>query len=47
MVGGTEQGSLIDQFDIGDMVAQEGAGINPNKEPEAKEEQEDAAEDES
>lgn len=36
----------IDRFDIVDTSAQEGLGVDPNEEPEAKEEQAEAAEDE-
>lgn len=42
-----ESSVSIDRFDIGDQMTQEGNGINPDEEPEAKEEQEEAAEDES
>jgi hypothetical protein len=44
----SEESSVsFDRFDMGDQMSQEGTGINPDEEPEAKEEQEKAAEDES
>lgn len=42
-----ESGMTLDRFEIADQDTQEGIASNPEAEPEAKEEQEEAAEDES
>ena len=42
-----ESGMTLDRFELSDQMAQEGNIANPEKEPQAKEEEENAAEDES
>ena len=42
-----ESGMSLDRFEFADQMTQEGVGIAPETEPEAKEEQEESAEDES